>query len=110
MQTHQIRVSEGRERAAEIRRDLFVFPEIIDVFVTGRPNWLVVVFVGRPRPGEWVRALRSLGYDIPPRRRATQPPPEAPARQASHGRQSVPVRSRRSGRFSTTPDRRMSAR
>lgn len=68
MQTHQMRVSDGRNRVAEIRRELFAFAEVIDVFVTGRPDALVVVFVGRPRPGEWSRALRSLGYDIPPRR------------------------------------------
>ena len=76
MQTHKIRVSEGRDRAAEIRRDLFIFPEVIDVFVTSQPDALVVVFVGRPRLGEWVRALRSLGYDIPSRRQATPPPAE----------------------------------
>jgi len=61
---------------AEIRRDLFLFPEVIDVFVTGRQDALVVVFVGRPRPGEWSRALRSLGYDIPPRRQVAPPPSE----------------------------------
>jgi hypothetical protein len=70
VQTHQIRVSEGRARVAEIRRELLVFPEVIDVFITGRPDALVVVFVGRPRPGEWLRALRSLGYHVPPRRQA----------------------------------------
>jgi hypothetical protein len=80
VQTHQIRVSEGRDRVAEIRRDLFVFPEIIDVFVTGRPDALVVVFVGRPRPGEWSRALRSLGYHVLPRRQAPTPSPDADRR------------------------------
>jgi hypothetical protein len=98
VRTHQIRVSEGRDRAAEIRRDLFVFPEVIDVFVTSQPDALVVVFVGRPRPGEWVRALRWLGYDIPSRQQATRPPAEVPAPQATRGRQSVPARSRRPGR------------
>jgi hypothetical protein len=56
----------------EIRHELFAFPEVLDVFVTGRPDCLVVVSLGRPRPGEWLRALRAVGYQVPIRRHATQ--------------------------------------
>jgi hypothetical protein len=71
MRTHQIHVSNGREWLQEIRRELFLFPEVLEVFDTGRPDVLVVVYIGRPRPGEWSRALRAVGYDTPPRRHAT---------------------------------------
>jgi hypothetical protein len=67
VQTYQIYVSKGRDRVDEIRSELFVFPEILDVFTTGRPDSLVVVCRGRPRPAEWLRALRTVGYDLPPR-------------------------------------------
>ena len=67
MQTYRIHVSKGRERVDEIRSQLFVFPEVLDVFVTGRPDSLVVVCWGRPRPAEWLRALRAVGYDLPRR-------------------------------------------
>jgi hypothetical protein len=72
VQTHQINVSRARDMVQEIRHELFEFPEILDVFVTGRPDWLVVVSRGRPRPGEWLRALRAVGYHVPVRRHATQ--------------------------------------
>lgn len=62
MQTHQIHISGARERVHEIRSELFDFPEVLEVFVTGRSDVLVVVHAGRPRPGEWLRALRALGY------------------------------------------------
>ena len=71
MQTHQINVSRARDMVQEIRHELFEFPEVLDVFVTGRPDWLVVVSRGRPRPGEWLRALRAVGYHVPVRRHAT---------------------------------------
>jgi hypothetical protein len=71
MQTHKIHVSNGRYRVHEVRRELFIFPEVLDVFVTGRPDALVVVSSGRPRPGEWLGALRRAGYDVPARRHAT---------------------------------------
>ncbi|MEA2211033.1 MAG: hypothetical protein QOF83_981 [Solirubrobacteraceae bacterium] len=71
MQTHQINVSSARDIVQEIRHELFQFPEVLDVFVTGRPDWLVVVSRGRPRPGEWLRALRAVGYHVPVRRHAT---------------------------------------
>ena len=67
MQTHQINISQGRDNVHEIRRELFAFSEILDVFVTSRPDSLVVVCAGRPRLGEWLRALRAAGYEIPAR-------------------------------------------
>ena len=73
MQTCQIYVSKGRDRVNEIRSELFVFPEILDVFITGRPDSLVVVCRGRPRPAEWLRALRTVGYDLPPRSHSGTP-------------------------------------
>ena len=68
MRTHQIHVANGREMVWEIRRELFRFPEVLEVFVTGRPDALVVVFTGRPRPGRWLRALWAAGYHAPARR------------------------------------------
>jgi hypothetical protein len=76
VQTYQINISKGRDRVHEIRNELFDFPEILDVFVTSRPDSLVVVFWGRPRPGEWLRALRALGYAVPARRHASAAAPE----------------------------------
>jgi hypothetical protein len=77
VQTHQINISHGRDNVHEIRRQLFAFSEILDVFVTSRPDSLVVVCTGRPRLGEWLRALRAAGYEVPARRhpfaRATTP-------------------------------------
>ena len=69
MQTHQIHVSNGHDRVDEVRRDLFMFPEVLDVFITSRPDALVVVCSGRPRPGDWLGALRRVGYDTAPARR-----------------------------------------
>lgn len=77
MQTYRIHVSKGRERLDEIRSQLFVFPEVLDVFVTGGPDSLVVVCWGRPRPAEWMRALRAVGYDLPPRSHVGIPAPKA---------------------------------
>jgi len=79
MQTHEIHVSGAREQVDEIRAELFAFPEVIEVFVTGRPDFLVVVHAGRPRPGEWLRALRRLGYGTPSRSRAMWPRPQWPS-------------------------------
>ena len=76
MKTHQIYVSGAGERADEIRNGLFAFSEVLDVFVTGRPDVLVVIYVGRPRPGEWLHALRRLGYHTPARERAMWPRPQ----------------------------------
>jgi hypothetical protein len=70
VQTYQITISHGRANVHEIRRELFAFSEILDVFVTSRPDSLVVVCAGRPRLGEWRRALRAAGYEIPARRRS----------------------------------------
>ena len=71
MQTHKIHVSNGRHMVEEVRIELFKFPEILEVFITGRPDALVVVCSGRPRPGEWLGALRRVGYDVPAKRHAT---------------------------------------
>lgn len=76
MQTYRIHVSKGRERVDEIRRELFAFSEVLDVFVSGRPDSLVVVCWGRPRPAEWSRALRAVGYDLPRRSHFGTPAPE----------------------------------
>ena len=70
VQTYQIHVSRGRDRVNEIRSELFGFSEVLDVFVTGRQDSLVVVCWGRPRPAEWLRVLRAGGYDVPVRRRS----------------------------------------
>src|SRR5437764_6365255 len=70
VQTYQINISQGRDNVHGIRRALFAFSEILDVFVTSRPDSLVVVCAGRPRLGEWLRALRSVGYEIPTRAQA----------------------------------------
>jgi hypothetical protein len=67
----RITVSRARAIVQEIRHELFEFPEVLDVVVTGRPDWLVVVSPGRPRPREWLRALRAVGYHVPVRRHAT---------------------------------------
>jgi hypothetical protein len=93
VQTHHINVSRARDMAQEIRHELFVFPEVLDVYVTGRPDWLVVVSRGRPRPAEWLRALRAVGYDIPPRRHAVAEPAEAdrPERAAAPASPLAPV-------------------
>ena len=71
MQTHQLHISNGRDKVHEIRSELFAFPEVLEVFITSRPDALVVVCSGRPHPGEWLRALRVVGYGPPLRRRAT---------------------------------------
>jgi hypothetical protein len=68
VQTYQITISKGCDNVHEIRRELFAFSEVLDVFVTGRPDSLVVVCAGRPRLGEWRRALRAVGYEVPARR------------------------------------------
>jgi hypothetical protein len=68
VQTHQINISHGRDNVRDVRHVLFAFSEILDVFVTSRPDSLVVVCAGRPRLGEWLRALRAVGYEAPSRR------------------------------------------
>jgi hypothetical protein len=55
----------------EVRSELFSFPEVLDVFITGRLDALVVVCSGRPRPGEWLGALRRAGYDVPAKQHTT---------------------------------------
>jgi hypothetical protein len=69
VQTYQINVSTGRDKVQEIRRELFAFSEILEVFTTSQPDALIVVCGGRPRAGEWLRALRAIGYEASARRR-----------------------------------------
>jgi hypothetical protein len=69
VQTYQIHVSDGRARVDDVRSALFAFPEILDVFITGRPDTLVVVCAGRPHPALWLRRLRHVGYEVWIRRR-----------------------------------------
>ena len=85
MQTHEIHVSGAREQVHEIRSELFAFPEVLEVFVTGRPDLLVVVCAGRPRPGDWLRALRRLGYRTPSRSRAMWSRPQRQSEQILRG-------------------------
>jgi hypothetical protein len=87
VQTYQIGVAEGRDRVNEIRSELFGFPEILEVFITGRPDSLVVVCQGRPRPAEWLRALRAAGYEL-----ATRSHPGTPAAKAGQAAVGAPVR------------------
>jgi hypothetical protein len=89
VQTHQILVSNGRDMVNEVRSELFNFAEVLDVFITGRPDALVVVCSGRPRPGEWLGALRRVGYNIPAKRHAT-----AVAFDADRARVAAPSNSR----------------
>lgn len=70
MQTCSLDVVDGRARVLEIRTELFAFGDVLDVFVTGCPDVLVVACAGRPHPAEWLRALRAAGYEIPGRRHA----------------------------------------
>lgn len=73
MQTHQIHVAGAPEGIDQIRSELFAFAGVLDVFVTGQPDAVVVVYAGRPRPGEWLRALQRLGYRMPVRGHARWP-------------------------------------
>jgi hypothetical protein len=70
MQTHPLHISDARERFDDVRAELLEFTDVLEVFSTGQADVLVLVCSGRPRPGEWVHALRAAGYGIPPRRRA----------------------------------------
>ncbi|HET7046818.1 MAG TPA: hypothetical protein VFI54_00990 [Solirubrobacteraceae bacterium] len=74
MQTHRLHVSNARDSVLEIRSELFIFPEVLEVFVTGRPDVLVVVCAGRPRPTQWLRTLRAAGYEPLARRHASANP------------------------------------
>ena len=69
MQTHPLHVSDAGARFDELRTELLAFADVLEVFSTGQGDLLVVICSGRPRPGEWVRALRAAGYRIPSRRR-----------------------------------------
>jgi hypothetical protein len=60
--THEIHIAGGREAVSEIRRQLFVFPEVLEVLAGSRADSLIVVFSTRPRPAEWNSHLRNAGY------------------------------------------------
>jgi hypothetical protein len=75
VQTHQLQITDGRNRVDEIRRELFAFSEVLDVLISPRPDALVVVCSGHPHPAEWQRALRAVGFSFPSRRRPTPRPP-----------------------------------
>ncbi len=77
MQTHPIHVTDGRERALEVQDALFVFPDVLEVFVTGRSDVLVVLCLGHPRPAMWLAEL-GAGYKLPGRRRAQDAAADAP--------------------------------
>jgi hypothetical protein len=82
--THEIHITGALEAVSEIRRELFVFPEVLDVLATSRSNSLVVVFWGHPRPAEWNGHLRAAGYE--PRRRVTSSEDaSAPKLMPAHG-------------------------
>ncbi len=87
MQTHPIHVTGGRQRVLEIRRELFVFSDVLEVFVTSRPDVLVVVCAGHARPTQWLQTLSTAGYHIPARRSARPDPqvetPIVPSRLAA---------------------------
>ena len=70
MQTHLLRVSDASGQLEELRAELMIFTDVLEVFSTGRADTLMVVCSGRPHPAEWVRALRAAGYTIPARHRA----------------------------------------
>ena len=61
MQTYKIKVAKARETAQQIRDELFAFPEVLEVYFMGEADSLVVVSRGRPRPGDWLNALRAVG-------------------------------------------------
>lgn len=64
MHTQEIHVTGGREAVGQIRWELFAFPEVLDVLAISESGSLVVVFCGRPRPGEWSRHLQAAGYEV----------------------------------------------
>jgi hypothetical protein len=102
VQTYKIYVSKGRDRVSEIRSELFVFPEILDVFITGRPDWLVVVCRGRPRAAEWLRALRAARHEVAHRGHSGTPAAKCdratvgvPLRREPHSAPTMPATRRR---------------
>jgi hypothetical protein len=70
MQTHQLRVLDAEAQLDELRAELMVFTDVLEVFSSARPDTIVIVCSGRPRPAEWVRALRAAGYTMPARHHA----------------------------------------
>jgi hypothetical protein len=80
MQSHPLHLSDARERFDGVREVLLAFTDVLEVFSTGQAELVVVICSGRPRPGEWVRALRAAGYRIPPRRHPGRAPSAPPSR------------------------------
>jgi hypothetical protein len=64
MHTHEIHLADAQDAVGEARECLFAFPEVLDVLATSRPDSLVVVFAGRPRPAEWSARLRAPGLRV----------------------------------------------
>jgi hypothetical protein len=79
MQTHEIQVSGASEQVHEIRGELFAFPEVLEVFVTGRPDALL-----RPAFAVWERErpiaclLQRPGSGSPIELRSALAPGEPP--------------------------------
>lgn len=105
MHTHQIQVAGGREAVSEIRRQLFVFSEVLDVLASSRADSVVVVFSGRPRPAEWNGHLRDLGYQLHPRHAKPSADAIAPSRMPQEAHTEPPA-----GRSDAAPGRRSRAR
>lgn len=64
MQTQPIHVTNGRRHVLDVRRALFGFSEVLEVFATSGRDVLIVVCSGRPHVGAWQRALREAGFEI----------------------------------------------
>jgi hypothetical protein len=64
MHTQEIHVAKAREAVSRVRECLLAFREVLDVLATSRPESLVVVVEGRPRPAEWSAQLRAAGLDV----------------------------------------------
>jgi hypothetical protein len=44
-----------------VRWELFVFSDVRDVLPTPRPDTIVIVHRGVPRPAQWLAALQDVG-------------------------------------------------
>ncbi|HEV2924069.1 MAG TPA: hypothetical protein VGW98_08555 [Solirubrobacteraceae bacterium] len=101
MHTHEIHVAGGREAVSEIRQRLFLFSEVLEVLATSRPNSLVVVFSGRPRPAVWNGHLRDAGYVL--LRNPANPSRKAVARSHARPRRAFRSPGRAFGRSDRPP-------
>jgi hypothetical protein len=74
---HAHGVSDARAVAA-LRWELFVFPEVHDVFPTLEHDTVAVLWEGTTAdPQHWCRALAQAGYEVKP----VQPTPDPEERQ-----------------------------